>query len=55
VVKDGLDLGQIQSKLLQKVEELTLYVIQQQKEISKQQKEIDSLKKQVVKSNKVGL
>jgi hypothetical protein len=55
VVKEGVDLGQMQAKLLQKVEELTLYVIQQQKEISKQQKEIDALKNQAVKSKKVGL
>ena len=33
VHKDGLDLAQMDAKLLQKVEELTLYVIQQQKEI----------------------
>lgn len=33
VVNNGLDLGQMQAKLLQKIEELTLYVIQQQKEI----------------------
>lgn len=33
VVKDGVDVGQMQAKLLQKIEELTLYVIQQQKEI----------------------
>jgi hypothetical protein len=45
VVKEGIDLGQMQAKLLQKVEELTLYVIQQQKEI-------DALKKQVSKSKK---
>lgn len=31
--KEGLDLAQMDAKLLQKVEELTLYVIQQQKEI----------------------
>ena len=40
VVKEGVDLGQMQAKLLQKIEELTLYVIQQQKEI-------DALKKKV--------
>jgi hypothetical protein len=33
VVKDGVDLGKMDAKLLQKIEELTLYVIQQQKEI----------------------
>lgn len=38
VENDGLDLGQMDAKLLQKVEELTLYII-------KQQKEIDELKR----------
>lgn len=33
VHKEGLDLAQMDAKLLQKIEELTLYVIQQQKEI----------------------
>jgi len=40
----GIDMGDMQIKLLQKVEELTLYVIQQQKEIEQQQKEIEKLK-----------
>lgn len=35
VHKEGLDLAQMDAKLLQKVEELTLYIIQQQKEIEK--------------------
>lgn len=38
VTKNGIDLAQTQALLLQKIEELTLYVIQQQKEI-------DTLKK----------
>ena len=49
--KNGVNLGQMASKLLQKIEELTLYTIQQQKEIQeqknkveKQAKEIESLK-----------
>lgn len=33
IVKKGLSMGEMQNKLLQKVEELTLYIIQQQKEI----------------------
>jgi trimeric autotransporter adhesin len=40
VNSDGIDLASMDAKLLQKVEELTLYVIQQQKEI-------DELKKQI--------
>ncbi len=46
VVKDGVDLGQMDAKLLMKVEELTLYTIDQNKEIIDQNKEIDALKKQ---------
>ncbi len=38
VARDGIDLGAMDAKLLQKIEELTLYVIQLQKEI-------DALKK----------
>jgi hypothetical protein len=33
-------MGEMQNKLLQKVEELTLYVIEQQKQISELKKEI---------------
>lgn len=35
VQEDGLDLGEMNKKLLQKVEELTLYIIEQQKRIEK--------------------
>lgn len=40
VHKEGLDLAQMDAKLLQKVEELTLYVIQQQKEINELKKQL---------------
>lgn len=33
MLQQGLDLGSFQIKLLEKIEELTLYIIQQQKEI----------------------
>jgi len=33
ITKNGLSIGEMQNKLLQKIEELTLYVIEQQKEI----------------------
>ena len=53
VEKDGLDLGDNQATLLRKIEELTLYMIEQSKinkELSKkveqQQREIEALKKQ---------
>ncbi len=39
---DGVELGKMNSQLLQKVEELTLYVLQQQKEIEELKTEIKS-------------
>jgi hypothetical protein len=33
VEKDGLDVGDMQKRMMEKIEELTLYIIQQQKEI----------------------
>jgi hypothetical protein len=41
VRKNGIDLGEMNSKLLQKVEELTLYIIEQNKTINKQESNID--------------
>jgi hypothetical protein len=45
VSKDGISLGEMNAKLLQKIEELTLYVIEQNKEIDtlKKQRESDVL------------
>ena len=40
----GIDLGEMNAKLLQKIEELTLYVIEQSKEIKELKKEVKSLK-----------
>jgi len=40
VSKNGLSMGEMQNKLLQKVEELTLYVIEQQKEINQLKEEL---------------
>lgn len=55
VAKNGIGIGEIQAKLLQKIEELTLYTIAQEKQLKEQQKliesqtnEIDSFKKVVV-------
>jgi hypothetical protein len=45
VTKDGVKLGEMQTKLLQKVEELTLYVIEQNKRIEKLEKENQELSK----------
>lgn len=43
VQKDGLDLGEMNKKLLQKVEELTLYLLEQQQQINEQNKRIKQL------------
>lgn len=45
VVEEGMDVGQMTSKLLEKVEELSLYIIDQNKKIEALQKEVESLKK----------
>lgn len=49
VETNGQNLGEINKQLLLKVEELTLYIIQQQKEIVKQQKEMGELNKRLQK------
>ncbi len=45
MVANGVDMGELQIKLLQKIEELTLYVIEQDKQLKSQQEEINRLKK----------
>lgn len=49
VKKDGIGLGEMQVKLLQKIEELTLYVIEQGKEIKQIKEENKELKTQLSK------
>jgi hypothetical protein len=49
VVAQGVDVAKMDAKLLEKIEELTLYSIQQQTTVEKQQQEIDELKKQNAK------
>jgi hypothetical protein len=44
VLKNGINLGEMNAKLLQKIEELTLYVIDQNKQILDQKREIKELK-----------
>ncbi|PWB21464.1 hypothetical protein [Flavobacterium sp. HTF] len=51
VLKNGINLGEMNSKLLQKIEELTLYMIEMKKENIKQTQEIDNLKKQLSTKN----
>lgn len=48
IEKDGIDLGDFQTVLLKKVEELTLYLIDQNKKLESQGNEINSLKKQLL-------
>jgi len=43
VSQDGIDLGDMNSKLLRKIEELTLYLIEKDNELKKQQIQIDQL------------
>ena len=45
VQKDGVNLGEMNAKLLKKIEEMTLYLIEQHKRLDKLQAEIDDLKK----------
>ena len=40
VGKNGINIGEMQNKLLQKLEELTLYVIEQQKQIEQLKQEL---------------
>ncbi|MEO9853222.1 MAG: hypothetical protein ABJH72_01570 [Reichenbachiella sp.] len=42
--KDGMDLGDMNLRLLKKIEELTLYQIQMMEEMSKMKKELEALK-----------
>lgn len=45
--KEGIEVGESQSKLLQKIEELTLYIIEQNKQILQQSKELTDVKKRL--------
>ena len=45
VKENGIDLGDMQSKLLLKIEELTLYILQQEKKMADMQNQINELKK----------
>ncbi|QKJ31792.1 hypothetical protein HQ865_19145 [Mucilaginibacter mali] len=47
MARNGIDLGEMNTKLLKKVEELTLYLIEQDKAKQDQQKQIDLLNKKL--------
>ena len=51
--KNGVNIGEFQIKLLQKIEELTLYSIEQNKQIKKLQEENSEFKKQAEKIEKL--
>jgi len=52
VEENGISLGEMDAKLLQKIEELTLYAIEQQKMINKLVKDNEELAKKVNKIQK---
>jgi hypothetical protein len=47
IVANGIELGEMNIKLLQKIEELTLYLIGQNKAIAEQEKELGQLKERL--------
>ncbi len=52
VEKNGFFLGEMDAKLLQKIEELTLYTIAQEKKLKSQEEEIKELKKEKTENKK---
>ncbi|MES2275318.1 MAG: hypothetical protein V4592_04800 [Bacteroidota bacterium] len=52
MVKNGLDLGDMNTKLLKKVEELTLYLIEQQKQVEALRQTVKALSKQIHKNKR---
>ncbi|BBM86133.1 hypothetical protein [Candidatus Uabimicrobium amorphum] len=53
VKKNGISIGKMQAKLLQKIEELTLYTIDQEKRISTQNQQIKEMKLYMEKMQKI--
>ncbi|WP_412850325.1 cell wall anchor protein [Chryseobacterium sp. PMSZPI] len=49
VEKDGINLGEMDAKLLEKIEELTLYSIEQNKQLKSQSDKIEKLEQQIQK------
>ncbi len=49
MIKEGVDIGKLQMKLLQKIEELTLYTIEQQKAIDRQTRKIEEMEAKMEK------
>ncbi|MCC8145265.1 MAG: hypothetical protein LIO93_02240 [Bacteroidales bacterium] len=53
VLENGIDLANMQAKLLQKIEELTLYTIQQQELIDEQKKSLSEQQKTIMEQQKM--
>ena len=53
VEKEGIELGAIQAALLKKIEELTLYIIEQDKQLQDSKKEIERIKQTLKRKNKM--
>lgn len=47
IKEEGIDLGEMNVKMMEKIEELTLYLIEQNKELEKQGKELEELKAEI--------
>ena len=45
--KEGVNVGKFQIKLLQKIEELTLYSIEQNKQIKQQNEKLETLENEI--------
>jgi hypothetical protein len=50
IEKSGLQIAEMQKKMMEKIEELTLYILQQDEKIKLQQEEINSINKQINKN-----
>jgi hypothetical protein len=53
VAANGIELSYMNAKLLEKIEELTLYILQQQKQIDYQQKNNELMKKEITEIKKL--
>jgi hypothetical protein len=50
--KEGMSVGDVQTKLLQKIEELTLYIIEHNKKTDRLERENEELKKSITELKK---
>jgi len=49
MVENGVNMKELQMKLLQKIEELTLYTIEQNKKLEQQNQEMQLMKEKIAK------